>query len=83
MESLRVDICMETAEKSPAIDCDLLADFEAIPQTKGIVRDPELYRRVTERADRVRREALETFGVQEIGAEIIRTLAPRAYLGVF
>ena len=56
------------------IDRDVLADLEAISQTKGIVRDPELYRRVTERADQVRRETLEKFGVQEIGAEIIRTM---------
>ncbi len=65
---------MATAEKLPAIDRDLLADLEAISQTNGIVRDPELYRRVTQRADRVRRETLEKFGVQEIGAEIIRTM---------
>jgi hypothetical protein len=54
--------------------CDVPADLEAISQTNGVVRDPELYRRVTERADRVRRETLEKFGVQEIGAEIIRTM---------
>jgi hypothetical protein len=65
---------MATAEKPPTIDRDVLADLEAISQIKGIVRDPELYRRVTERADRVRRETLEKFGVQEIGAEIIRTM---------
>ena len=65
---------MATAEKLPAIDRDVLADLEAISQTNGIVRDPELYRRVTQRADRVRRETLEKFGVQEIGAEIIRTM---------
>jgi hypothetical protein len=65
---------MATAEKPPIIDRDVLADLEAISQSKGILRDPELYRRVTERADRVRRETLEKFGVQEIGAEIIRTM---------
>ncbi len=65
---------MATAEKLSAIDRDVLADLEAISQTNGIVRDPELYRRVTQRADRVRRETLEKFGVQEIGAEIIRTM---------
>jgi hypothetical protein len=65
---------MATAEKPPAIDRDVLADLEAISQTKGIVRDPELYRRITERADRARKETLETFGVQEIGAAIIRTM---------
>ena len=65
---------MSTVQKPPAIDRDVLADLEAISQTKGIVRDPELYRRIAARADRVRRETLERFGVQEIGAEIIRTM---------
>jgi hypothetical protein len=68
---------MATAERRPVIDRDVLADLEAVSQAKGIVRDPELYRRVTERADRVRRETLEKFGVQEIGAEIIRTMHDR------
>jgi hypothetical protein len=65
---------MATPEKPLAIDRELLADLEAVSRIKGIVRDPELYRRITERADRVRRETLETFGVQAIGAEIIRTM---------
>jgi hypothetical protein len=65
---------MAATEKPLAIDRDVLADLEAVSQTKGIVRDPELYRRITERADQVRRETLEKFGVQEIGAEIIRTM---------
>ena len=38
---------------------------------EGIVRDPELYRRVSERADPVRRQMLEKFGVQEIAADIV------------
>jgi len=65
---------MATVEKPPAIDPAVLADLEAVSQVKGIVRDPELYRRITERADKARRETLEKFGVQEIGAEIIRTM---------
>jgi hypothetical protein len=65
---------MATTETPLAIDRDLLADLEAVSRTRGIVRDPELYRRITERADRVRRETLEKFGVQEIGAEFIRTM---------
>jgi hypothetical protein len=68
---------MAAVEKPPAIDRDVLADLEAVSQAKGIVRDPELYRRVTERADRIRAETLEKFGVQEIGAEIIRTMHDR------
>jgi hypothetical protein len=65
---------MATTEKPLSIDRDVLADLEAVSRAKGIVRDPELYRRVMERADRVRRETLEKFGVQEIGAEIIRSM---------
>jgi hypothetical protein len=65
---------MATTEKSLAIDRDVLADLEAVCRTKGIVRNPELYHRITDQADRVRRETLERFGVQEIGAEIIRTM---------
>jgi hypothetical protein len=65
---------MTTVEKSPAIDPDVLADLEAVCNTKGIVRDPKLLRRITERADRVREETLKQFGVQEIGAEFIRAM---------
>ncbi len=65
---------MATAEKTPTIDPEVLADLEAVCNTKGIVRDPKLLRRITERADQVRQETLKQFGVQEIGAEIIRTM---------
>jgi hypothetical protein len=63
---------MATIEKTPAIDPEVLEDLEAVCNTKGIVRDPTLLRRITERADKVQHETLEQFGVQEIGAEIIR-----------
>ena len=65
---------METTMKTleaQAIDLAVLADLEAVCNTTGIVRAPELYRRVTERADRVRQETLELFGVHTIGAQII------------
>jgi hypothetical protein len=65
---------MAAVEKTPAIDPEVLADLEAVCNTKGIVRDPKFLRRITERADQVRRETLQQFGVQEIGAEIIRTM---------
>jgi len=65
---------MPTVEKTPAIDPEVLADLEAVCNTKCIVRDPKLLRRITERADQVRQETLKQFGVQEIGAEIIRTM---------
>lgn len=72
--SLRRNPTMTTVEKTPAIDPEVLADLEAVCNTKGIVRDPKLLRRITERADQVRQETLKQFGVQEIGAEIIRTM---------
>src|SRR5208283_2871485 len=63
---------MATVEKIPAIAPEVLADLEAVCNTKGIVRDPKLLRWITERADQVRQETLKQFGVQEIGAEIIQ-----------
>ena len=42
---------MATVEKTPAIDPEVLADLEAVCNTKGIVRDPKLLRRITERAE--------------------------------
>jgi hypothetical protein len=65
---------MATVEKTPPIDPEVLADLEAVCNTKGIVRDPELLRRITERAEQARQATLKQFGVQEIGAEIIRTM---------
>ena len=65
---------MATVEKTPAIDPGVLADLETVCNTKGIVRDPKLLRRITERADQVRQETLKQFGVQEIDAEILRTM---------
>ncbi len=65
---------MTTVEETHAIDPEVLADLEAVCKTKGIVRDPGLLRRITGRADVARQKTLEQFGVQEIGAEIIRTM---------
>ena len=74
LEYARRNPTLTTVEKSRAIDPEVLADLEAVCNTKGIVRDPKLLRRITERADQVRQETLKQFGVQEIGAEIIRTM---------
>ncbi len=49
---------MTTVEKTRAIDPEVLADLEAVCNTKGIVRDPKLLRRITELADQVRQETL-------------------------
>ena len=65
---------MATVAKRPAIDPEVFADLEAVCNTKGIVRDPKILCRITERADRARQDTLELFGVQEIGAEIIRAM---------
>ncbi len=74
LEFARRNPTMATVERTPAIDPEVLADLEAVCNTKGIVRDPKLLRRITERADQVRRKTLKQFGVPEIGAEIIRTM---------
>ena len=42
---------MPTVGKTPTIDPEVLADLEAVCNTKGIVRDPTLLRRISERAD--------------------------------
>ena len=65
---------MATVEKAPAIDPEVLADLEAVCNTRGIVRDLKLMQRIIERADHARQQTLEQFGVQQIGAEIIRTM---------
>ena len=65
---------MATDVETPAIDPGVLADLEVVSRIKGVVRDPELYRRITDRADKVRKETLAKFGVQQIGAEIVRTM---------
>ncbi|MEX2120986.1 MAG: hypothetical protein WD847_15450 [Pirellulales bacterium] len=56
------------------IPADIMADLEEVARQSlaGGVRDPELIRRVTERADKVRDEMLQEFGVQDIGVHIIR-----------
>ena len=43
-------------------------------QHQGHRPRPEALARITERADQVRQETLKQFGVQEIGAEIVRTM---------
>lgn len=67
---------METTMKTieSPIDPAVMADLEAVCNADGIVRDPELYRRVASRADAVRREMLAKFGVQDVAAEIVREM---------
>ena len=54
---------MATTEKSNIHRPRGLADLEAVCNTKGIVRDPKLVRRITERSDQVRQDTLKRFGV--------------------
>lgn len=51
-----------------------MADLEAVIRaaTTGGVRDPELIRRVRERADMVRQEILEKHGVLNVAADLVR-----------
>jgi hypothetical protein len=63
-----------TRETPPAIDQEQ-ADAEEVIRlvSEGKrVTDPELRRRIEERADRVRRQMLETHGVTDIAVELIR-----------
>jgi hypothetical protein len=45
---------MATVEKTAVIDPDVLTDLDVVCNTKGIVRDPNILRRITQRTDEVR-----------------------------
>jgi hypothetical protein len=64
------------ATKAAMIPLDAMADAPLIADciAAGKPVPPEAARRVQERAARVRREILETHGVQDIGVQIIREL---------
>lgn len=53
-----------------------MADLEEVARqaAAGGVRDPELVRRIRERAEKARREILAKFGVQDIGVPILREM---------
>jgi len=67
---------MATAETNNVIPPEIMADLEEVVRqaAAGGVRDPELLRRVTERAERVRQEILQKHGVLDIGVQIIREM---------
>jgi hypothetical protein len=67
---------MATAKIDSAIAPEIMADLKEVARqaASGGVRDPELLRRVTERANKARQEILERFGVQDIGVQIIREM---------
>jgi hypothetical protein len=55
---------------------DVLADVQAIADhvATGKPLDPEVVRRIQERAAKIRQEILEEHGVQNIGVQIIREM---------
>jgi hypothetical protein len=58
------------------IPAEVLADLEEVCRlaAQGGATNPELLRRVTERADKARAEVCRQFGVQDIGVQIIREM---------
>jgi hypothetical protein len=65
---------MTTPDTNSMIPPEVRADLEEVARqaVAGGVRDPELLRRVRERAEKARRETVAKFGVQDIGVSIIR-----------
>ncbi len=60
--------------EDPIIPPDVLADMQAVADAVAAGRpvDPEVARRVQERAEKARLEILALHGVQEIGVSLIR-----------
>jgi hypothetical protein len=58
------------------IPADVMADLAEVCRqaASGGVRDPELLRRVQQRAEHAREKARQKIGVQDIGAGIIREM---------
>jgi len=67
---------MSISSPNGPISADVLADLEEVCRQSagGIVRDPELLRRVYERSGKAREETLRQLGVQDIGVPIIREI---------
>jgi hypothetical protein len=65
-----VEETMATIDESS----DILADLEAVCNHKGIVREPELLKRIAERSAQVREDAYRKFGLQDLGVPIIREI---------
>lgn len=68
---------MATIEKPTAVDPQAQADLEEVCRliSEGKrVTDPELVRRIEERAEEGREEAFRLFGVQEISVDIVREM---------
>jgi len=67
---------MSISSTNGPISTDMLADLEEVcrQSARGIVRHPELLRRVYERSGKARAETLRQLGVQDIGVPIIREI---------
>jgi hypothetical protein len=67
---------MDTAKPDSAIPPEIMADLEEVARqaATGGVRDPELLRRVTERAEPVRQELFERYGLLDIAVPLIREI---------
>jgi hypothetical protein len=67
---------MDTTETNCSLPADLEADTQAVLEklTAGKPLDPETYRRIRERADRIRDEVYRKHGVLDIGVPAIREL---------
>lgn len=67
---------MSTRDATNVISPEVMADLEEVARqaAAGGIRDPELVRRIRERAEKARRETLAKFGVQDIGVSIIREI---------
>jgi hypothetical protein len=59
-----------------SIPPEVLADLAEVARqaAAGAIRDPELFRRVSDRAEQARQEICRRFGVQDIGVQIIREM---------
>jgi hypothetical protein len=71
---------MKPGIEAPPLDPQEMADLEEVCRliSEGKrVTDPELHRRISERADAARAETLRLFGVQDIGVHIIRQMRDR------
>lgn len=67
---------MTPFNSNSGIPAEIMADLEEVARqaAAGGVRDPELVRRIRERAEKARREILAKFGVQDIGVPILREM---------
>ena len=67
---------MAAKENNRVIPPDLLADTQAVIEhiVAGKLLDPEVARRVRERADRIREEIRQIHGILDIGVPAIREL---------